>query len=299
MKFGILGDAVIFPENQPDMPPLEAIGRVRVTRLLGANSSKECLGIGFLRKKRHNDLVNWRFPNFVLVIVLRGRGSYSDNQGREYMLHPGSIFMRIPDLEHSNYVDSDSDYLECYLEVGPLLFQAMNGMNMLKMSQPVHKIDLDEIPEIPNRLWHLGWKLTYASDDDLAGCLAELLVLLGDIWKYSRTTEPGEKYRDLVELACRELSRNFTEPFSLQKFCRRHSVGYENFRKLFRARTGMAPWSYRIRSKMENAVTLLHNGNLTLQEISELLGYHSPYEFSAQFKKRFGISPSNYRKQHR
>ena len=298
MKFGNIGDAIDFPENQPDMPPLAEIGRVKVIRLPGALGSGECLGVGFLRKNRHEDLVNWRFPNFVLVLVLHGTGVYSDNQGREYALRPGSTFVRIPDLEHSNYVDADSDYLECYLELGPLLFHALNGMNMLLLAPPVHEIDLSKTPEIPQRIWRLGWDLNHASDDELAGCLAEMTVLLGEIRKLSRALEAGAKYRDLVELACRELSGNFTEPFSIQKFCRRHSVGYENFRKLFRARTGMAPWSYRIRSKMEKAVTLLHHGNLTLQEIAGLLGYHSSYEFSAQFKKKFGVSPGIYRKMH-
>jgi AraC-like DNA-binding protein len=109
----------------------------------------------------------------------------------------------------------------------------------------------------------------------------------------------NKKYNKLIELASRELSQNFTKPFSLQNFCRRHSVGYENFRKLFRAHTGMAPWDYRIRCKMKNSVELLRNEELNLKEIAEQLGYRSPYEFSAQFKKKFGISPGAYRKKNR
>ena len=298
MKFGNIGDSVIFPENRPEMPPPAEIGRVRVIRLPGALASGECLGAGFLRKKRHNDLIRWRTPNFVLVLVLHGRGLYADSRGREYPLRAGSIFVRLPDLEHSNYVDETSDYLECYLEIGPRLFQALNDLNLLLTAPPVHEIDLAEAPELPRRIWHLGWQLSYASDDGLAGCLAAMTALLGDIRKLSRAMTPGEKYRDLVELACRELSRNFAEDYSIRKFCRHHSVGYENFRKLFRARIGMAPWDYRIRCRMENAVMLLRNGDLTLKEIAEQLGYHSPYEFSAQFKRKFGISPSGYRKLH-
>ena len=79
MKFGNIEEAVNFPENQSDIPPLADIGRVKVIRLLGAHSSQECMGVGFLCKNRHNDLVNWRFPNFVLVMVIRGSGLYSDN----------------------------------------------------------------------------------------------------------------------------------------------------------------------------------------------------------------------------
>lgn len=298
MKFGNIGNAVIFPADRPEMPPPEKIGRVRVIRLPGTLASRECLGVGFLRKNRHDDLVNRRFPNFVLVLVLRGRGVYADGRGREFPLRAGSFFVRLPDLEHSNYVDENSDYLECYLEIGPRLFQALNDLNLLLTAPPVHEIDLAEAPELPRRIWHLGWMLSHASDDGLGECLAEMTALFGAIRKLGKAMEPGEKYRDLVALACRELSRNFTEEFSLQKFCRKHSVGYENFRKLFRVRTGMAPWSYRIRCKMENAVMLLRQGDLTLKEIAEQLGYHSSYEFSAQFKRKFGIAPMTYRRMH-
>ena len=264
----------------------------------GSLASRECLGVGFLRKKRHKDLVNWRFPNFVLVLILRGRGVYADGHGREYLLHPGSTFVRLPGLEHSNYVDESSDYLECYLEIGPRLFQALHDLNLLLTAPPVHEINLAKAPDLPGRIWHLGWMLSHTTDDEAGACLAEMTSLFGDFRRLGRATGPGEKYRDLVELACRELSRNFMEDFSLQKFCRRHSVGYENFRKLFRSRTGVAPWNYRIRCRMENAIMLLCQGDLTLKEIAEQLGYHSPYEFSAQFKRKFGMAPGAYRKLH-
>jgi AraC-like DNA-binding protein len=179
------------------------------------------------------------------------------------------------------------------------MFQALDELNMLAISPPVHKIDLDENMQLPERIWQLGWLLTYASDDQIPDAVAEMIDLFGKIKKLSYAMEPDKKYNKLIELACRELSQNFTKPFSLQNFCRRHAIGYENFRKLFRAHTGMAPWDYRIRCKMKNSVELLRNGELNLKEIAEQLGYRSPYEFSAQFKKKFGISPGAYRKKNR
>lgn len=298
MKFGNIGDAIAFPEDQPYMPPLEEIKRLRVINLPGNLATNECLGVGFLRKKIYNDLVNRRFPNFVLVLVLTGNGIYIDHSGREYALQPGSTFMRLPDLEHSNYVIEDSNYLECYLEIGPRMFQALNELNIIQISPPVHKIDLSENMDLPRRIWHLGWQLNYAPDEKIPEAVAEMISLFGEIKKLSYATETDEKYSKLVELACRELSRNFAKPLSVQKFCRNNSIGYENFRKLFKMHTGMAPWEYRINCRMKTAVELLRNGSLSLKEIAAQLGYHSSYEFSAQFKKKFNIPPGAYRKMH-
>ena len=299
MRFGNIGDSRVFSENQPEMPPINTIGRLRVIRLPGELSSGECLGVGFLRKDRHDDRVHWHFPNYVLVLLLHGSGMYTDSHQKQYPLHSGSTFVRIPNLEHSNYVDVDSGYLECYLEIGPRLFQTLNAMNCLQPTHPpVHEIDLDNNPDIPRRIWHLGWLLTYLTDDRIDEAVSEMVSLLGEIRRISRNMHPGEKYRDLMELACSELSQNLAEPFSVQEFCKKHQVGYENFRKLFRARMGMSPWNYRIQCRMENAAMLLSHEKLTMKEIAEQFGYRSQYQFSAQFKQKYGISPSEYRKTH-
>lgn len=283
--------------DMPDMPRMETIGRYSILRTKGTLVEGDALGVGFLHKSCHYDLVNWRFPNFVLVLVLQGGGSYMDSKGLEYKLKPGSTFVRIPELEHSNYVDEHTNYLECYLEIGPLLFNALCSLRILELATPVHNINLEANSNIPRRIWHLGWRLANCEDDEFSECAAEMVSILGEIQLLSHTVESGEKYRDLIEQACRELGDNFSRPFSLQDFCRSHNVGYENFRKLFKQRTGISPKKYRIRSKMDVAIAMLRDSSYPMPVISERLGYNDVREFNAQFKGEIGISPGKYRNQ--
>ena len=51
--------------------------------------------------------------------------------------------------------------------------------------------------------------------------------------------------------------------------------------------------------KMQNAGDLLSYSDLTIYEISAELGYKSPTNFSAVFKKSYGVSPAEYRKKKR
>src|SRR5437870_4439594 len=44
--------------------------------------------------------------------VLRGRGRYTDWEGRTYPLHPGTFFQRLPGKHHSTWFDPQSDYAE-------------------------------------------------------------------------------------------------------------------------------------------------------------------------------------------
>ena len=298
MLFGNLGNVLPFPPDQEPMPELDRIGRYRVMRTAGTRLDGECLGAGFLRKNVYKDRLNWRYPNFVVVLVLKGSGKYVDRCNMVYDLSCGTIFVRIPNIEHSNYVDVQSDYLECYLEIGPRLFQALNSLEQLPLAPPVQTLPVECIEGFAKRFWPLGCRLNHAPDSEFTSCIVDSIRLFSDLKKLASSGASGSKYHDLVDLACQLLSGDFTGRFSLQKFCRLHSIGYENFRKLFRVQTGCSPGQYRIRCRINAAEVMLLDNHLSIKEISELLGYNNSYEFSAQFKQYKNISPGKFRTQH-
>lgn len=297
MVFGNLGNTCYFPAEQPDLPDYSSIDRIRVLRTAGTQVTGEMLGAGFLRKNVCKDLINWRYPNFVLVIILQGSGKYIAGDQTVYPLHRGNTFVRIPNIEHSSFADPQSGYLECYLEIGPQLYQALSGLQLLELTEPVNNLPEEYIEPTAQKVWQLGWQLTHAPEEDFPKCVNGMISLLNEIKTHSFSETSGSKYNDLIDTACRELGGDLAKNFSVQKFCRKHAVGYENFRKLFKARTGMSPWNYRIMCKLESAAVMLRSENLTVKEIAGQLGYNNAYEFSVQFKNKFGIAPGSYRKQ--
>ena len=54
---------------------------------------------------------------------------------------------------------------------------------------------------------------------------------------------------------------------------------------------------YIIRKRMSVAQRMLYDVNLRISEIAEAVGYRDIYQFSKQFKKSFGVSPTRYRNQ--
>ena len=67
----------------------------------------------------------------------------------------------------------------------------------------------------------------------------------------------------------------------------------------FKAETGMKVGDYITKCKMEEARDLLVYGERSLAEISAYLGYSSQSYFQNVFKKQYGITPMQYRKQNR
>ena len=67
----------------------------------------------------------------------------------------------------------------------------------------------------------------------------------------------------------------------------------------FKAELGMSVGEYITKCKLEEACDLLVYGDRSLAEISAYLGYSSQSYFQNVFKKQFGITPMQYRKQNR
>ena len=77
-----------------------------------------------------------------------------------------------------------------------------------------------------------------------------------------------------------------------------HISGYHPYHlnRLMLNYTGVSLHQYLINYRLEKSKSLLSNEILSISEISELCGFNSPYYYSNAFKKKFGLSPSVYRK---
>lgn len=69
------------------------------------------------------------------------------------------------------------------------------------------------------------------------------------------------------------------------------------FRKLFKDTMGMSPIRYVRMFKIKKAKEMLKSDYSSITDIAFSLGYNNIYEFSRDFKKCTGISPSKYKKQ--
>lgn len=69
-----------------------------------------------------------------------------------------------------------------------------------------------------------------------------------------------------------------------------------HFHRIMRAYLGESLGAFIIRLRMETAVTLLAHSNEAINDIAFNVGYDNPPSFNKAFKKRYGISPMEYRK---
>jgi AraC family transcriptional regulator len=76
-------------------------------------------------------------------------------------------------------------------------------------------------------------------------------------------------------------------------------IGYSrsHFLRMFRATTGMTPHRYVLKRRLERARHLLEHVDLNIAEVAIMCGFSSQAHLTLAFRKEYGITPTEYRRQ--
>lgn len=89
--------------------------------------------------------------------------------------------------------------------------------------------------------------------------------------------------RDLIAV-------NLSTGLSVEKMATALCMDRTHFAKRFRNATGMAPFAYLTKIRMEHALTMLRRGDRVI-DVATAVGYSNPSKFAAAFKRHTGLSP--------
>ncbi len=97
--------------------------------------------------------------------------------------------------------------------------------------------------------------------------------------------------RDIKRLIASE----YAAPLSLARIAERYGYSEDYTIKLFKKAYGITPYQYLIKKRLEAAEYLLLSTSTSVEEISRRVGYNDFSTFYRDFRKRFGIAPSQKR----
>lgn len=249
----------------------------------------ERYGAGFIDKSGISiDLSDYQAPSWSLVFVINGTGKLEAGSVQR-RLSTGDCFMRLPGERHSNSIDPGSGWFEAFIDLGPQLYQALEQARIIHRQPLVWNWGLSD--ERIRRFASIRERLLQADEAQLGACGVAIQELCIDAQRSARDSRND----DPIEALCQLLSQASVRRDNLRDWVRSQGLNYERLRKAFKKRLGISPGQYRIRHRMDRACELLQHSELSITAIAYELGYPSPYEFSAQFKKQMGLTPSRYR----
>ena len=125
----------------------------------------------------------------------------------------------------------------------------------------------------------------------------DLVVDMGRISQaYFKTLPLQLKHNDQeIEDLLNWIDTNIQRNISVKDLANYLSISQKTLIRKFKFTTGLLPKNYLMQLKVEKAKYLLVNGNLSFQNITELLGYNNPSTFRQLFKKYTSLTPQEYR----
>ena len=90
------------------------------------------------------------------------------------------------------------------------------------------------------------------------------------------------------------ISQNYNKKIINDELAALTGLSTVYFRKLFTDIIGVSPIAYVHKLRVEKAKEMLKSDYGTLSDMAQSLGYPSLYDFSRDFKKHTGVSPSRY-----
>ncbi len=230
--------------------------------------------------------------DFFVEYVCAGDVHLTQN-GKEYLIRPGEVYLLRKGASH-NYETGPSNFiLKRFVQI------AGTGMDHYLQSLGLWDQDLIR-PQDPLKFERLLKQVTTllansALDGDRQlhvqlSCLAYQILL--ELSLSIQSSIPA-----LVENALTFMHENLHRSLSRQDICDHVGISLPYFNRLFSFHMHCTPVAYFLRQKFSWAAQLLRTTSLTIKEISYKTGFEDPLYFSAQFKKHFGRSPSDYRKQ--
>ena len=145
--------------------------------------------------------------------------------------------------------------------------------------------DLDRLPQRERARWCV-WKSV------------ELLYLLSAPEEQPKDTAPAlerEAARALADTR-RYMEEHLDEPLTIPTLSRRACLSATTFKEGFRRLYGLPVHTWLRQRRMERAAELLRNSSLSVLGVAQSVGYGSASQFTAAFRRQYGVTPTQYRK---
>lgn len=221
-------------------------------------------------------------------IFKAGETTYHMSAGEGFLICPNVIVSYKPDPNTSwnySWVAFNGVNAETYL----------NSAN-LNQSTPVFKCSQeDRINNCFQAIFHSTKCEKSMNLKSLSAFYDLLSTLIEETSVNSLSNNSNNHQETYVQHAIEFIDTNYSRKISIVEIAAYVGINRKYLCQLFSNILNVSPQNYLINFRLQKACDLLTSSNLSINEISNSIGYIDQFLFSKVFKKYKGMSPKNYR----
>lgn len=240
-------------------------------------------------------------PTPALLVVLVTNGNYAieshaDARWRRADYHPGAVGVSAPGtsatLRWRALSGDRMTSLHMYLcpELIEQTSRDLGGPNRLPDTLLLDDPLIATMGGAVNQALQRRAPALYA--DSVAQALAVHLLHTNQITRISEESALGRSTLGTVIGYMRE---HLAEDVTLDDLAAQVNLSKFHLLRMFKKSTGSTPHAYLVRMRLGRAANLLQHSQLPVSQIAVECGYQSPGQFSATFRRAYGVSPRDYR----
>jgi AraC family transcriptional regulator of arabinose operon len=223
---------------------------------------------------------------FLTDYIVEANGALIRGSAGDYIIiEPGQI------VYHGSVSDSETGFINDWIYVGGEDLTSLLKRYPLPLGTPFRvsrtSILRNAIDEIHKEKSFCEIGANEKCDFIMANAIIDLFR---DFIKNDRLS-PEEK----IKRTRGEIMVNYMKPWKLFEMAKACGYSESRFSALYKELYGISPITDLINKRIEQAKLLMLYGDMPLSEISECVGFSSLYYFSKYFKKKEGVSPSEYK----
>lgn len=249
-------------------------------------------------------------PYFILIVVTRGR-LFIGEDGRNMTVTAGESVILLPNHHHYSWkaTAETTEYYWLHFAVAsawdagpqPMPMRSSVEVPILHYHTPQPTLYLlrQHRIENPQTLHTLFDRLFATSTSQIQNNFWPTQQLFLDVLQTIQIVgeEETAPFR-LARQVRRYLDDHFNESITSRKLSQIFHLHSSYIVRSFKSAMNMTPNEYLIAYRMERAYKALANTDLPVQRVGAMVGYPNPSYFTTQFRKRFGMAPSEVRLLH-
>lgn len=233
--------------------------------------------------------------HYLIHHVLQGKGKF-ETQGKVYHLKQGDTFLIYPDMEACYRADEEDPWEYTWVGFdGTDAFSLLNHTDFSEGSPVLEQASLsEEIARRIGQVYHVKGNSFYDAVA-MTGALYSMIAMLME--NSSHDIRQKNLQSELVERAMRYTEEHYSYPITVEDIAEYAGVCRSYLYRVFQKKIKKSPKDYLEECRIRQACQLLGTDSISVTAVAHSVGYEDNLYFSKVFKKKVGITPSDFRKQ--